>query len=426
MRATSSTVVAPTAPATLRPVSWKVPGAGVVSTALLIVLAVTVPGEATIFQVSRPTDLFVIPDVAVPALLGLLVLTVAAAAATVVSVRYALARRRSPAWLGIVMGVSFVLGFLVWAGAGRTTVMPLTTMLAGGLALSVPLIFGAMSGVVCEHVGVVNIAIEGQLLAGAFLGAMIASVTGVASLGLIAAPIAGLLVGVLLALFAVEYHVDQIIIGVVLNVLVIGLTNFFFSTVMTQNAEVLNARQRLPDLPIPLLGQIPIIGPVLFRQTLLVYLMFVIVVVLQIWLFRSRWGLRLRSVGEHPRAADTVGIDVRRTRWLNTLLGSALAGLGGAYFTIGSGLAFGKEMSAGNGYIALAAMILGGWNPKGAVAAALLFGFSRNVANTLSTIGSPVPSDFLLMIPYAVTILAVAGFVGRVRPPAAENQPYVK
>ncbi len=423
MSAPSSTV---TAPAALRPVSWKTPGAGAVATALLIVLAVTVPGESTIFQVSRPTDLFAIPDVTVPALLGLLVLTVAAAAATVVSVRYALARRRSPMWIGVVMGVAFVLGFLVWAGAGRTTVMPLTTMLAGGLALSVPLIFGAMSGVVCEHVGVVNIAIEGQLLAGAFLGAMIASVTGVPSLGLIAAPIAGLLVGVLLALFAVEYHVDQIIIGVVLNVLVIGLTNFFYSTVMTQNAEVLNARQRLPDLPIPLLGQIPIIGPVLFRQTLLVYLMFVIVVVLQIWLFRSRWGLRLRSVGEHPRAADTVGIDVGRTRWLNTLLGSALAGLGGAYFTIGSGLAFGKEMSAGNGYIALAAMILGGWNPKGAVAAALLFGFSRNIANTLSTIGSPVPSEFLLMIPYAVTILAVAGFVGRVRPPAAENQPYVK
>jgi len=311
-------------------------------------------------------------------------------------------------------------------GAGRSTVIPVTTLLSGALALSVPLVFGALCGVVCERSGIVNIAIEGQLLGGAFLAAVVGSLTSSAYLGMIAAPIAGALVGVLLVFFAVRYWVDQIIVGVVLNVLVVGVTSFLFSTVLTEDKATWNANQRLPELPIPLLSEIPVIGPVLFRQTLLVYIMYAAVILLQIFVFRSRWGLRMRAVGEHPKAADTVGIKVNRTRVINTIFGGAIAGLGGAFFTVGSGLAFGKEMSAGQGYIALAAMILGKWNPTGAVAAALLFGFSKNLGNVLSTIGSTVPSEFLLMLPYAVTIFAVAGLVGRVRAPAAENIPYIK
>lgn len=329
-------------------------------------------------------------------------------------------------WLPALFGVAFVLTFLVWVGAGRATVIPVTTLLSGALALSVPLVFGALCGVVCERSGIVNIAIEGRLLGGAFLAAVVGSLTSSAYLGMIAAPVAGVLVGAILAFFAVRYWVDQIIVGVVLNVLVVGVTAFLFSTVLTENKATWNAGQRLPALPIPGLSEIPVIGPVLFRQTLLVYLMYAAVIVLQIWIFRSRWGLRMQAVGEHPKAADTVGIKVNRTRVLNTLLGGAIAGLGGAFFTVGSGLAFGKEMSAGQGYIALAAMILGRWNPTGAVAAALLFGFSRNLGNVLSTIGSNVPSEFLLMLPYVVTIFAVAGLVGRVRAPAAENIPYIK
>ncbi|WP_336248787.1 ABC transporter permease [Stomatohabitans albus] len=324
----------------------------------------------------------------------------------------------------VILTVGFILAFLVWSGAGRNAVIPVTSLLAGGLGFSVPLVFGALSGVVCERVGVVNIAIEGQLLAGAFVAVVVANLFHTTWVGLIGAPIAGALIGVLLAWFAINHEVDQIIVGVVLNVLVVGLTSFLFSTVLTEAGSFLNAGMRLPNIAIPLLSQIPILGPVLFNQTILVYLGYVFLVLLQIYLFRSQWGLRLRAVGEHPRAADTVGINVNRTRWINTILGGALAGLGGAYFTIGSGLAFGKEMTAGNGYIALAAMILGRWNPMGALVAALMFGFSRNIANTLSIIGAPVPSQFLLMIPYVVTVLAVAGFVGRVTPPAAENIPY--
>jgi simple sugar transport system permease protein len=301
-----------------------------------------------------------------------------------------------------------------------------TSLLAGALALSVPLIFGAMSGVICERTGVINIAIEGQLLFGAFAAAVLASLFTSPYLGLVGAPIAGAMVGAVLAWFAVMYRVNQLIVGVVLNTLILGLTGFFFSTVLSDNKATWNAAQRLPVLEVPLLSEIPVLGTVLFRQTILVYIMYVVVVVLQIMLFRSRWGLRTRAVGEHPKAADTVGIKVNPRRVWNTILGGAVAGLGGAFFTVGSGLAFGREMSAGNGFIALAAMILGKWNPRGAVLAALLFGFSKNLGNVLSTIGSTVPSELLLMLPYVITIFAVAGFVGRVRPPAAEGVPYTK
>jgi simple sugar transport system permease protein len=268
------------------------------------------------------------------------------------------------------------------------------------------------------------VAIEGQLLAGAFLAATVGTLSGSPYVGMVAAPLAGALVGALLALFAVRYFVDHIIVGVVLNVLVTGVTNYLFSTVLTANPATWNTPGRLPKLPIPLLSQIPVIGPVLFNQNAVVYAMYILVVVLQIMLFRSRWGLRLRACGEHPKAADTVGIKVNRTRVRNTILGGAIAGLGGAFFTVANGLAFGKEMSAGKGFIALAAMILGRWNPKGAVAAALLFGFADALQAFLSPAGTPIPGNILLMTPYLVTILAVAGLVGRVVPPAAEGKPY--
>ncbi|GAA4287781.1 ABC transporter permease [Georgenia daeguensis] len=412
----------------LKPISWRWPvlyGVLTIAALLLFTLLPGLEGE-TIYQLSRGSDFFQIPNFAVPAALTNWLLVAVMAVLTVLALWLTRNRRDVPRWIPVVFGIAFVLTFLTYVGAGRSTVIPVTTLLSGALALSVPLVFGALCGVVCERSGIVNIAIEGQLLGGAFLAAVVGSLTSSAYLGMIAAPIAGALVGVLLVFFAVRYWVDQIIVGVVLNVLVVGVTSFLFSTVLTEDKATWNANQRLPELPIPLLSEIPVIGPVLFRQTLLVYIMYAAVILLQIFVFRSRWGLRMRAVGEHPKAADTVGIKVNRTRVVNTIFGGAIAGLGGAFFTVGSGLAFGKEMSAGQGYIALAAMILGKWNPTGAVAAALLFGFSKNLGNVLSTIGSTVPSEFLLMLPYAVTIFAVAGLVGRVRAPAAENIPYIK
>jgi simple sugar transport system permease protein len=332
-------------------------------------------------------------------------------------------RKHLNTWFAILFGAAFVFAFLLWAVAGKSNPLQVTSLLSGALFLSVPLIFGAMSGCVCEHVGVINVSIEGQLLAGAFLGAVVGAVTGNPWIGLIAAPVAGALIGCLLALFAVRYWVDHIIVGVVLNVLVTGLTSYLFSTVLNGRA-VFQMAVSLPKWQVPLLSEIPVLGTVLFDQSVLTYIMYVVVIVLQIMLFKSRWGLRMRACGEHPRAADTVGIKVNKTRILNTILGGAIAGLGGAYFTLAAGLAFGKEMSAGRGYIALAAMILGGWKPKGAIAAALLFGFADNLQNALGVIGVAVPSQFMLMAPYLVTILAVAGIVGKVRAPAQEGTAY--
>ena len=414
-------------PTALQPVEWKYPIVyGVLAVIAFAAFGLGAPGDAqTTFAFTAPDAFLSIPDLVVASKVTAIVVGVILLALAGFSLWATRSRAEVGVWLPLVFGVLFVFAFLTWAGAGRG-VIAATSLLAGGLALSVPLIFGAMCGLVGERSGIINIAIEGQLLAGAFLAAVVASVAKNPYVGLIAAPLAGAIVGSILVFFAVKYWVNQIIIGVVLNVLVVGLTNFLFSTLLTQNQELWNSRQALPALPIPLLSEIPVIGPVFFKQNILVYLMYVVVIVLHVAVFRSKWGLRMRAIGEHPRAADTVGINVNRGRVLNTIFAGAIAGLGGAFFTIGSGLAFGKEMTAGQGYIALAAMILGKWNPFGALFAAILFGFTKNLGNSLSAIGAPIPQDLLFMLPYIVTIFAVAGFVGQVRPPAAEGIPYSK
>lgn len=417
---------APRRAAVLAPISWKLPIALTVLAALGLVFFGLLPdgGQRTTFRLSTTADYVQLGDISIGSRTGGLVLTILALALAGLS-WWAASRRRSLGWwLPVAFGVLWIVAFLCWAAAGR--MVPLPGLLSGALFLSVPLVFGSFSGILCERVGIINIAIEGQLLGGAFLAAVVASMTGNPYLGLIAAPLAGALVGALLVAFAIRYWVDQIIVGVVLNVLVVGVTNYLFSTVLSQDIATFNSRTPLPVLPIPFLSEIPILGPVLFRQTLLVYLMYVAVIVLHVYLFRSRWGLRLRACGEHPKAADTVGIKVNATRVWNTILGGAVAGLGGAFFSIAAGLAFGREMTGGKGFIALAAMILGRWNPLGALAAALLFGFADNLQTQLGIIGTPIPSQFMLMTPYVVTIFAVAGLVGRVRAPAAEGIPYKK
>ncbi|MCR1984156.1 ABC transporter permease [Cellulosimicrobium cellulans] len=411
----------------LPPISWKAPVAYGVIGLLALVFFALLPagGQQTTFRLSTAKDFFQIEPITVSSTGAALFLSILALLLAGLSFWAARDRRKVGVWLPIVYGVAVVFAFLSWAGAGKSAI-PLTGLLQGSLFLAVPLVFGALSGVLCERVGIINIAIEGQLLAGAFLAAVVASLTSSAYAGLIAAPVAGALVGVLLVIFSVKYWVNQIIVGVVLNVLVVGVTSYLYSTVLTEDPATWNSRNPLPVIEIPVLSQIPVVGPVLFRQTLLVYLMYVVVILLQVFLFRSRWGLRLRAVGEHPKAADTVGIKVNATRVRNTILGGAVAGLGGAFFTVAAGLAFGKEMTGGKGFIALAAMILGRWNPVGALVAALLFGFSDNLQTVLGIVGTPIPSQIMLMTPYVVTIFAVAGLVGRVRPPAAEGIPYVK
>ncbi|MDQ0895367.1 ABC transporter permease [Agromyces ramosus] len=413
-------------------VSWKAPIAFAIFTLLTIILFVFAgPDASATFRLSPAGDAFQLPEVVLSSQVTGWVVMALLAAITVASALLIRARRTVPLWLTIVFAAVFLVGFLTWAAAGASTpVIPVPGLLAGALSLSVPLIFGALCGVISERVGVVNIAIEGQLLAGAFTSAVVASAIGQAVLGqivgIIAAAVAGVLVSFVLAAFSIKYFVDQVIVGVVLNVLVIGLTSFLFSQVLAPNASTLNSPPRLERLPIPLLADIPLIGPMFFRQTIIVYLMYIAVAAVYIGLFHTRWGLRLRSVGEHPQAADTVGINVNSTRFWNVSLAGAIAGVGGAFFTLGSVGAFNKEMTAGAGFIALAAVIFGQWDPIKATFAALLFGFASNLQNTLSVIGSPVPSEFMLMLPYLITIFAVAGFVGKVRGPAAAGKPYIK
>ncbi|MFW7414397.1 ABC transporter permease [Demequina sp. SO4-18] len=400
---------------------------GAVALISLLIFGLTTTADTqTNFVVATNSDFVTLPSLTLPAQLAAVAFSVIALLLAGWTAYRANQYRKVGLWLPIVFGMAVMGALLTWAGAGRdNTTIQLTGLLTSALFLAVPLVFGALAGTLCERSGIINIAIEGQLLAGAFLAALVGSMAGNAYVGMIAAPLAGGLVGLLLAIFATKYWVNQIVVGVVLNLLVLGLTSFFYSTLMTDNPD-LNRSLGMARIDIPILSGIPVIGPVLFNQNLLVYIMYAAVIVLQIMLFRSRWGLRVRSVGEHPKAADTVGIKVNRTRIRNTVLGGAVAGLGGAFFTVASGLAFGKEMTAGKGYIALAAMILGRWNPKGALAAALLFGFADALRVQLGIIGSDIPSQFLAMTPYLATILAVAGLVGHARPPAAEGTPYKK
>ncbi|KAA9111273.1 ABC transporter permease [Microbacterium rhizomatis] len=405
--------------------SWKAPIALAVFTVLYALLILAAPrGGETTYRLSTDADALQLPAITVGVPLTTWVVFVLLALLTAAAAFFVRGFGTTPLWVVAVYIVIAIVGFLTWAAAGAT--IPVAGLLAGAVALAIPLIYGALAGVIGERAGVVNIAIEGQLLAGAFTAAVVATLTGQPFLGLLAAMVAGMLVAFVLAAFAIKYLVDQVIVGVVLNVLVTGLTSFLYSQVLQPNQSTLNSPPRFDRLAIPLLSDIPVIGPVLFRQTIIVYIMYVAVALVWFGMFRTRWGLRLRAVGEHPQAADTVGINVNGTRFWNLLLAGAIAGLGGTVFTIGNGIAFNKEMTAGAGFIALAAVIFGQWDPIKATLAALLFGFASSLQNTLSVIGSPVPSEFMLMLPYVVTIFVVAGVVGRSRAPAADGVPYIK
>lgn len=292
------------------------------------------------------------------------------------------------------------------------------------LRASVPLILGALCGILCERTGIINIGIEGMMLAGAY-AAFVAKVATngwplMASLafGVAVALVVGALMGLLHATFSIRYRMDQIISGTVIIILAAGFTSYLFD----RNAV---AEGKFSSISIPGLVDIPVVGKILFDNPPLTYVTLLLVLIIHIALFYSRWGLRSRACGEHPRAADTVGINVNRYRYLNTMLGGSLAGLAGGFLVLEAVGQFQEGMTAGRGFIALAAMIFGNWMPFGAAGAAILFGYTQGLQNALLLAGvTTVPRQFVSMIPYVVTIIAVSGFVGRVRPPAAEGKVY--
>jgi simple sugar transport system permease protein len=376
------------------------------------------------FELSRRQDLIQLDPIifnsqTLGIVAGGLMLAIAAG-----SLALSMRNQRTPVWVSSVYGLVGVISLLGWLATGNS--VPVAFIAGTALVLAVPIILGAMAGVMSERVGVTNIAIEGQLLTGAFMAAVISTITDSYTLGIISAMATAAIFSMILAVFAVRFLAQQIIVGVVLNVLAIGITNFLFQQWLKDDGENLNFPGTLDIVKIPLLSDIPILGSVFFENRMTVYLAILAVPLLWFVMFKTKLGLRARAVGEHPLAADTVGVNVGRTRFWWVTAGGAVAGLGGAALTIGNAGAFGREMSGGLGFIALAVMILGRWHPITASLAALLFGFSIILRVWANQVAPGIPSDFITMVPYVVTIIAVVGFVGRSRAPKALAQPYVK
>ncbi|WP_100447705.1 ABC transporter permease [Glycomyces xiaoerkulensis] len=323
---------------------------------------------------------------------------------------------------------AIVLALICWAVSQPGQSFRAESILAGSLFLSLPFIFGALAGVVCERSGVINIGIEGQFLMGAFAGVFVANLADNVYVGLLGAMLAGSLSTLLLALLATRFQVNQVVVGVILNLLALGFTGFMYDQLKTTpgaNTAYGVPQNALGGLGLGFLSDIPLAGPILFDQNLFVYIGLAMVFVVWFLLFRTRWGLRTRSVGEHPAAADSMGVGVNRLRFWNVTAAGLVSGFGGAFFTIANSLAFNKNMTAGLGFVALAVMIVGRWNPIGVLAGALIFGFASQMAEDLDAAGnSIIPGPFLQMLPYAATLVVVAGLIGRAKAPAADGVPY--
>ncbi len=324
--------------------------------------------------------------------------------------------------LGLVAGI-FIFGFLTWATAGGS--LNLAGLLRSTVIRAVPITLAAFSAILSERAGVINLAVEGMMLAGALVGVLVGSLTNLWG-GLLGAILVGALLAYVHGVLSIKYKIDQIISGTTILIFATGMTSFISARFMQGDYQHLNDSGVFSQWKIPLLADIPFIGPILFQHNIFVYLMFFFCILLYFALFQTRWGLRLRSVGEHPKAADTLGIDVIKTRYMAVILSGMMAGLGGAYFTLGSVGRFNEVMTAGKGFIGIAAMIFGNWSPFGSLGAGLLFGFSDSLASKLAILKVNIPSEFLLMAPYIVTMVVLAGFIGRGNMPAADGQPYDK
>ena len=314
--------------------------------------------------------------------------------------------------LGLVTVIAYVFYFL--------DEIKTTSVLVFGWGYAVPLVLAAMVGIIGERTGVVNIGIEGQMLMSAFASFFGSVITGNIYLGMLIGIAAGLIMGGFLAVAAVKWEMDQIIAGVVINIVAAGLTSFFYAPGKT-------LPQLVPVVSIPILSDIPLIGPVFFRNGIFALATLFIVLAVNFAIFKTRWGLRSRSVGEYPSAADAAGINVTRIRMINVTLAGALARCAGAFLALEAAGTFARGLTAGRGFLALAIMIFGAWNPMGALAAALFFGLSTALASQLQADEViNIPQQFVNLLPFVMTLIVLSVAVGRVRPPAAAGQPYTK
>jgi simple sugar transport system permease protein len=361
------------------------------------------------------------PDLVLPTALSLYVLSGLGFLAGV----WQLLRGFRHATLVIVLVAAIaVFAFLVWASRDQS--INLTGMLVSSLVRATPIALAALSGIWSERAGVVNIGIEGMMLVGAFLAAVVASVSGSLFLGVIAGMLCGALIAALHAVLSIRFRVDQVISGTGIIILALGLTSYLQRAVLNRYPELNQPGPVISALSIPSLWRVPVLGPLLFNQSPVIYVLMLLLLVTNAIMYYTRWGLRIRSVGEHPRAADTLGINVFAIRYLCVLISGAVAGLGGAYLSIGSAGRFSEGMTAGKGFLGLAAMIFGNWNPGGALVGSLIFGFFDSWQEKLAILQVGVSPDLLGMAPYLATMIVLAGFVGRVRAPAADGEPYEK
>jgi ABC-type uncharacterized transport system permease subunit len=331
-------------------------------------------------------------------------------------------------WL-IVNGLLLIPTVLIVAAAGNST--NVTVMLQVSVRLATPIVLGAIAGIWCERSGVVNIAIEGMMLSGACFGFVAMTLLAAGGMdiylaqffGVIVSVLAGGMMSTLHAWLSITFKTDQVVSGTVINILAIGLTSFVRREILLSSEA---GRETLQPISIPVLSNIPVFGDVLFKGRPIFYGMFILLFVTHVVLFHTRWGLRTRAVGENPRAADSLGINVIRNRWINVIIGGLIAGLAGAWFSLETNGSFDDNMTSGRGFIALAAMIFGKFTPIGAFGGGLLFGFSDALGQRFQFLGVPVPNQFLQMVPYIITIIVLAGLVGRSVAPKADGVPYEK
>lgn len=391
---------------------------GLVGLAVIVLFAFNSTGDQTSTLTLNPRGDDALPDLDLPTQVASFVFGLGA---VLLGLRaWRVEKPRVTVYLGGAFGL-FALALVVWAARDGTGAF--YGLVAGSLARATPIALGALAGVLCERTGVINIAIEGMMLASAFGAAITAAASGNLWVGLVCGVLTGATFGAIHAVISIRYEVDQIVGGTFINIFALGMTSYLTARVLVEYPD-LNQPGTFRPIDIPLLADIPFVGPLLFSQNIFGYLMFGLVFFLAWALFNTRWGLRVRSVGEHPRAADTVGINVFFIRYRNVILGGMMAGIAGAWFTLGSAGRFDENMTNGKGFIALAAMIFGRWHPVGAFTAALIFGFSEQLNDYLALLDTPIPSEFLLMAPYVVTLVVVAGLVGRPRVPAANGQVY--
>lgn len=389
----------------------------------MILLALGTQGQQSTFvlESQRAGITISAPDVIVPTYLSLIVLGVISGVAGFWQVFKGF---KKGDWVVVLVAALAVMAFLIWASRGKS--LNLTGMLVSSLVRATPIALAALSGLYSERSGVVNIGIEGMMLVGSFVSVVFASVSGNMLLGVIAGVLAGVLLAALHAVLSIKYRVDQIVSGAGIIILALGLTSYLQRSVLNLYPNLNQPGPAIAAFPIPLLWRIPVLGPVVFNLSPIIYTLFALLIATQILMNYTRWGLRVRSVGEHPKAADTLGINVFRIRYISVMLSGAIAGLSGAYMSIGAAGRFNEGMSAGKGFLGLAAMIFGNWNPFGAFAGSLIFGFFDSWQEKLSLLQVGVPVDLLGMAPYIATMIVLAGFIGRSRMPAADGQPYKK